>query len=77
MPRGRGSRAETIYSGAIKNTLQKTEALEKKAKTGTMRPESLATTEADFFNMLLDLQEETHQNLTELSAQLCQTRSTQ
>ena len=41
--------AETIYSEAIKDTLQKTEALEKHGMTVTMRAESLATTQADFF----------------------------
>ena len=47
------------------------------SKTVTMRPESLATTEADFFKTLLDRQEETQKHLNELSAQLCQTRFTQ
>ena len=41
--------AETIYSEAIKDTLQKTEAIEKHVKTVTLRAESLASTEADFF----------------------------
>ena len=41
--------AETIFSEAIKNSLAKTEALEKHVKTVTMRAEPLAATEADFF----------------------------
>ena len=69
--------AETIFNDATKNTLEKTEALEKHVKTVTMRAEFLATTEADFFQTLLDRQEETQQNLNALSTQLCQTRSTQ
>ena len=69
--------AETIYNDAIKNSLEKPDALEKHVKTVTMRPESLATTEADFFKTLLDRQEETQKHLNELSAQLCQTRFTQ
>ena len=68
--------AETIYSGLIKDTLEEAEALQKHVKTVTMRAESLATTEADFFT-LLDRQEETQQHKNELSSQLCQTRSTQ
>ena len=62
--------AETAYSGAIKDTLEKTEALEKHVQTVTMRAESLATTEADFSKTLLDRQEETQRNLNEL---LCPT----
>ena len=42
-----------------------------------MRAEPLATTEADFFQTLLECQEETQRNLNELSAQFFQTRSTQ
>ena len=41
--------AETIYREAIKDTLQKIEALKKHVKPVTMRTESLATTEADYF----------------------------
>ena len=44
--------AETIYNEAIKDTLEKTEALEKHFKTVTVRAESLATTEAEFFKTL-------------------------
>ena len=47
------------FKGAIKDTLEKTEALEEHVKTVTMRAESLATTEADFGKTLLDRQEET------------------
>ena len=73
--------AETIYDDAIKNTLAKTEAPEKHVKTVTMRAESLATTEADFFTTLLDRQEETQKHLNELAAPLSHqntaTRSTE
>ena len=48
-----------------------TEALEKRVKTVTMRVESLATTEADFFKTFLERQKETQRNLNDLSAQLC------
>ena len=69
--------AETIFSLAIKDTLEKNAALEKHVKMVTMRSESLGTTEADFSKALLDRQEETQKHLNELSVQLCQTRSTQ
>ena len=71
------SETEAIHSAAIKDTPEKTEALEKHVKTLSMTAESLATTEADFLKTRLDGQEETQQNLIELSAQLCKTRSTQ
>ena len=70
LPRSCGSRDD--YSGAIKDTLEKTEAPKKRVKTVTMRADSLATTEADFFKTLLDHHEETQKHLNELSAQLCQ-----
>ena len=38
--------AETIFNGTIKDTLAKSEALQKNVKTVTMRAEALATTEA-------------------------------
>ena len=66
--------AGTTSNDAIKNALEKPEALEKHVKTVTMRAES---TEADFFNTLLDRQEETQKHLNELTAQLCKTRSAQ
>ena len=73
--------AKTIFNGTIKDTLAKTEALEKHVKTVTMRAESLATTEADFFKALLERQEEAQKHLNELAAQLSQqntaTHSTQ
>ena len=62
--------AETIFNGTIRDTLAKTEALEKHVKTVNMSPESLATTEADFFETLLDRQEEAQKHLNELAAQL-------
>ena len=46
--------AETIFNGAIKDTLENTEALEKHVKRQTMREESCTTTEADFFETLFD-----------------------
>ena len=58
------------------DTLEKAEAMEKHAKTVTMRAESLATTEADFFNTLLDRQEEAQKHMNELSAQLSQQNTT-
>ena len=70
----------TIFNDATKNTFEKTEALEKHVMTVTMRAESLATTEADFFDALLSRHEETQKHLDELAAQLSQqniaTRST-
>ena len=41
--------AEEIYNDSVKRTPEKTEALEKHVKTMTMRADSLAATEADFF----------------------------
>ena len=64
-------------SEAVKHTLEKTEALEKHVKTAPMRAESLATTEADFLQTLLERHEEAQRNINNLSTQLCQTRSTQ
>ena len=52
------------------------DALEKHAKTVTMRAESLATTEADFFKTLLDRQEQAHKRLNELSAQISHQHTT-
>ena len=63
---------ETMFNGAIQHTLGKTEALQKHVQIGTMRAESLATTDADFFKTLLDHQEEAQKHLNELSAQLSQ-----
>ena len=69
--------AEAVYNEAIQRTLEKTEVLEKLKKTVTMRSDSLAITEADFFQTLLESQEEAQRNLNELSVQLGQTRVTQ
>ena len=49
--------AEETYHDAIRRTLEKTEALEKHVKTVTMRANSLATTDADFFQTLIERQE--------------------
>ena len=54
--------AETFFSGAIKDTLENTESLEKHVKTVTMRAESLATAGADFFKTLLDRQAAKHRH---------------
>ena len=69
--------AEETYHEAIKRTLEKTEALEKHVKTVTMRADSLMTTEADFFQKLIERQEETIRELKILYGQLCQPRHTQ
>ena len=69
--------AEDAYHASIKRTLERTEALEKHVKTVTMRADSLVTTEADFFQILIDSQEETTRELNTLYGQLCQPRSTQ
>ena len=42
-----------------------------------MRADTLVTTEADFFQTLIDSQEETIRELNTLYGQLCQPRSTQ
>ena len=54
---------ETVYNEAIKGTLEKTEVLEKRVKTVTLRAEPLATTEADFFKTRPDRQQETQKHL--------------
>ena len=61
--------AETVHNEAIKATLEKTEALETHVKAVTMRAESSATTDADFFQTLPKRQEETQRNLNELCTQ--------
>ena len=67
---------EEIYQDASKRTLEKTEALEKHVKTVTMRADSLAATEGDFFQALLERQEEAMQEFKVLDGQLCQSRPT-
>ena len=69
--------AEETYHNAIKRTLEKTETLEKHVKTVTLRADSLATTEADFFQTLIERQEEPIRELKILYGQLCQPRPTQ
>ena len=69
--------AEETYHNAIKRTLEKTEALERHVKTVTMRADSLAFNEADFFQTPIDSQEETIRELNTPYGQLCQPRSTQ
>ena len=68
--------AEETYHNAIKRTLEKTEALEKHVKTVTMRADSLAHNEEDFFQFLITRQEESIRELNTLYGQLCQPRST-
>ena len=67
--------AEMIFNGTIKDTLAKTEALEKHVNNVTVRAEASATT-ADFFEALFDRQEEAQNHLNELSAQLSQQNTT-
>ena len=69
--------AKTVHNEAVKDTLEKTETLEKLVKTVTVRAESLSTTEADFFQTLLEHQVETWRNFNELFVELGHTRSTQ
>ena len=65
---------EETYHDAIKRTLEKTEALEKHVKTVTMRADSWVTAEADFFQTLIERQEESIRELNILYGQLCQPR---
>ena len=69
--------AEEAHHDAIKRTLEKTDALEKHVKTVTMNADSLAATEADFFQTLVERVEESVRELNVLHCQLCQPRSTQ
>ena len=69
--------AEETYHGAIRRTLEKNEPLEKHVKTVTTRADSLAFNEADFFQTLIERQEETIREINTLYGQLCQPRPTQ
>ena len=62
--------AQTMFNDTFKVTLEKAEALERHVKTVTMRAESLATTDGDFFYTLVNRQEEGQKYLNSLSAQL-------
>ena len=62
---------------ATKCTLEKTDALENNVTTATMKADSLAATEADFFQTLIERKEECLRELNVLYCQLCQPRSTQ
>ena len=73
----KATEVEETYHDAIRRTLEKTEALEKHVKTVTMRADSLAINEADFFQTLIEHQEETIRELNTLYGQLCQPRPTQ
>ena len=69
--------AEETYQNAIKRTLEKTEALERHVKTVTLRSDSLVFNETDFFQTLIERQEESIRDLNTLYGQLCQPRTTQ
>ena len=69
--------AEETYHNATKRTLEKTEALERHVKTVTMTADSLAFNEADFFQTLIERQEETIRELNTLYGKLGQPRPTQ
>ena len=69
--------AEEVHNDAIKRTLEKTDALEKHVKTVTLRTDSLAATEADFFQALPERQEEAMRDINVLYGQLCQSSPTQ
>ena len=69
--------AEGTYHDAIRRALEKTEALEKHVKTVTMRSDSLAFNETDFFQTLIERQEKAIKDLNTLYGQLCQSRTTQ
>ena len=69
------SGAETMFNDTTKD-LEKAETLERRAKTVTMRTESLMTTEADVFKTLLDRPEEAKKQVNEPSAQLKQQNTT-
>ena len=68
--------AEETYHNAVRRTLETTIELERQVKTVTMRADSLAHTEADFFQLLITRQEESIRALDTLHGQLCQPRST-
>ena len=59
-----------MFNGAIKDTLEKTEALQKHVKDRHREggAESLANEEAVFFKTLLDRQEEAQRHMNELCA---------
>ena len=67
--------ARRPQANTIKNTIEKAEPLEKQVITVTMRAESLAAAEGEFFKTLLDRQEEARRHLNELSAPLSETPS--
>ena len=69
--------AEETYHDASRRTLEKTEAHQKHVQTVTMRSDSLAFNETDFFQTLIERQEETIRNLDALYGQLCQSHTTQ
>ena len=67
--------AEEAYHSAIRRTPEKTETLERHVKTVTMRADSLVTTEADFFQTLIEHQEASIRDFKTLYGQLCHSRS--
>ena len=63
--------AEEAHHDAISRTLEKTEILERHVKTVTMRADSLTFVEADFFQTLIEREEETIRELNFLYSHLC------
>ena len=54
--------SSTMFNETVEDTLVEAETLERHVKTVTMRVESMATTDADFFKTLVSRQEEAHLN---------------
>ena len=63
--------AEEAYHDAIRRTLEKTEVLERHVKTVTIRADSQAFIEADFFQSLIERQEEIIREINTLYSHLC------
>ena len=63
--------AKEAYPDTIRRTLEKTEKLERHVKTVTMRADSLAFVNADFFQTLIERQEQTIPELNSLYDHLC------
>ena len=58
-----------MFNDTIKDTLERADALERHVMTVTMRAESLATTDADFFKTLVNRQEKPRTTLTRVTHQ--------
>ena len=63
--------AEEAYHDAIRRTIEKTEVLERHVKTVTMRADLLAYIEADFFQSLIERQEDIIKELHTLYSHHC------